>query len=154
MNRFFNKKNLAFTLAEMMVILAIFSVISAATLPVITAKNNLDVSESATGGYFPDPWKEDALGAISYYDANSPFANKAAVIVGGQVSDDAYSIGYPQLIVKDNNVDDKISSSQIVLTKRNDANIYIGGRIASPIFTPAHVFGSFFFLSGFSSCFY
>jgi len=129
-NRFFNKKNLAFTLAEMMVILTLFSVISAATLPVITAKNNMDMSESSTAsGYFPDPWKENLNGTLSYYDSQSPFANKGAVIVGGKVADDAFSLGYPQLIVKNNITNNQYSNSQILLTKQNGNNAYIGGRI-------------------------
>ena len=139
MNKFFNNKNLAFTLAEMMVILTLFSVISAATLPVITARNNIDMSEDSTAsGYFPDPWKESNNGTLSYYNTGSPFANKSAVIIGGKVSDDAYSLGYPQLIIKDNNVGNTLAqTNQIILMKRNGSNAYLGGRIAlsSPDYT-------------------
>ena len=49
-------KKLAFTLAEMMVILALFSAISAATLPVITARNAVDNSDMATNGFSIEPW--------------------------------------------------------------------------------------------------
>ena len=129
MKKVLNNKNLAFTLAEMMVVLALFSAISAATLPVMTAKNNMDLSDSATGGYFPDPWKENINGTLSYYNSGSALANKSAVIVGGQISDDAYALGYPQLIVKSNIIDGDTQSSQIVLTKQNDVYAYLGGRI-------------------------
>ena len=103
MNRFFrNKKTIAFTLAEMMVILALFSTIAAATLPVITAKNTLDV-DSAINGSTIEPWyANSAYNGIGYYNSYSSMANTNAVMVGGQVTEDAATIGYPQLIIKDN----------------------------------------------------
>ncbi|MBR1943786.1 tail fiber domain-containing protein [bacterium] len=126
-------KNLAFTLAEMMVILAIFSVISAATLPVITARQNIDNSDSVTNASAANPWVENAVYlALGYYDSKSALGNTSAVIVGGQVSERAYSIGYPQLIVRDNyGINSGNTGSQIVLLKpAANGNTYYGGRIA------------------------
>ncbi|MBR2526696.1 tail fiber domain-containing protein [bacterium] len=129
MNRFFDKKNIAFTLAEMMVILTLFSVISAATLPVITAKNNMDMSEDSTSsGYFPDPWRENQ-GFLFYHNTGTPFENQSAVMVGGKVSEDAYALGYPELIVRENNFTVPDKGSQIVLSRVNGSNTYLGGRI-------------------------
>lgn len=132
MNRFFQEKFRAFTLAEMMVILALFSTIAAATLPVVTARRALDVSELATGGSTLDPWTySSAYNGISYYNSQSSLIATSAVMVGGQVSADAQSIGYPQLIVKDNyGVNGDNFGNHIVFLKRNsNGNTYLGGSI-------------------------
>ena len=132
MNRFFQEKFIAFTLAEMMVILALFSTIAAATLPVVTARRALDVSELATGGSTLDPWTySSAYNGISYYNSQSSLIATSAVMVGGQVSADAKSIGYPQLIVKDNyGVSGKNFGKHIVFLKRSsNNNTYLGGSI-------------------------
>jgi len=132
-NKIFRIKNLAFTLAEMMVILAIFSVISAATLPVITARQNIDNSDSVTNASAANPWVENgAYQALGYYDSMSALGNTSAVMVGGQVSERAYSIGYPQLIVRDNyGINGANTGSHIVLLKSaSSGNVYYGGRIA------------------------
>ena len=132
MNRFFQEKFIAFTLAEMMVILALFSTIAAATLPVVTARRALDVSELATGGSTLDPWTySSAYNGISYYNSQSSLIATSAVMVGGQVSADAKSIGYPQLIVKDNyGVNSRHFGKHIVFLKRNsNNNTYLGGSI-------------------------
>ena len=123
-------KNLAFTLAEMMVILGIFSAIAAATLPVISLRQNLDNSESATNPSAVDAWVENTdYNALSYYNAGSSLVNSSAVMVGGQVSADAASIGYPQLIVKKNKSANYNGGSEIVLFKKNGNQSYYGGRI-------------------------
>ena len=132
MNRFFQEKFIAFTLAEMMVILALFSTIAAATLPVVTARRALDVSELATGGSTLDPWTySSAYNGISYYNSQSSLIATSAVMVGGQVSADAKSIGYPQLIVKDNyGVNSRHFGKHIVFLKRSsNNNTYLGGSI-------------------------
>lgn len=132
MNRFFQEKFIAFTLAEMMVILALFSTIAAATLPVVTARRALDVSELATGGSTLDPWTySSAYNGISYYNSQSSLIATSAVMVGGQVSADAKSIGYPQLIVRDvYGVNGDNFGNHIVFLKRNsNGNTYLGGSI-------------------------
>ncbi len=132
MNRFLQEKFIAFTLAEMLVILALFSTIAAATLPVVTARRALDVSELATGGSTLDPWTySSAYNGISYYNSQSSLIATSAVMVGGQVSADAKSIGYPQLIVKDNyGVNSRHFGKHIVFLKRNsNNNTYLGGSI-------------------------
>ena len=132
MNRFLREKFIAFTLAEMMVILALFSTIAAATLPVVTARRALDVSELATGGSTLDPWTySSAYNGISYYNSQSSLIATSAVMVGGQVSADAKSIGYPQLIVKDNYGVSGINfGKHIVFLKRSsNNNTYLGGSI-------------------------
>ena len=132
MNRFLQEKFIAFTLAEMMVILALFSTIAAATLPVVTARRALDVSELATGGSTLDPWTySSAYNGISYYNSQSSLIATSAVMVGGQVSADAKSIGYPQLIVKDNyGVNGRNFGNHIVFLKHNsNNNTYLGGSI-------------------------
>lgn len=141
MNRFFSKKSLAFTLAEMMVVLGLFSVISAATLPVITARQQMPGGSSAgTEGSAEDPWTKNIdRNTLGYYNSGQP--NTSAVMVGGDVSASPSSLGYPQLIVKDNvgtGDDDDIldasqygilDASQIILLKRNNSNPYYAGRI-------------------------
>ena len=139
MNRFFSKKSLAFTLAEMMVVLGLFSVISAATLPVITARQQMPGGSSAgTEGSAEDPWVANtAHNSLTYYDNSMP--KTFAVMVGGDVSASPSSLGYPQLIVKDNvgTGDDDLDASQngildasqIILLKRNNSNPYYAGRI-------------------------
>lgn len=132
MNRFFKEKFIAFTLAEMMVILAIFSTIAAATLPVVTARRALDTSEMATGGSTIDPWTySSTYNGISYSAAESALAGTAAVMVGGQVAADAYSLGYPQLIVRDvHDLKGYNFGNHIVFLKRNsNGNTYLGGSI-------------------------
>lgn len=130
MNRFFNKKNLAFTLAEMMVVLAVFSVVSAATLPVMTARQQLTTEVAGAEGSSEDPWSYNSnYNALYYYNSSQP--STSAVMVGGQVTDTPASIGYPQLIVKDNfeegsGTDD---GSHIVLFRRHNDNSYYAGRI-------------------------
>ena len=132
MNRFFSKKSLAFTLAEMMVVLGLFSVISAATLPVITARQQMPGGSSAgTEGSAEDPWVANtAHNSLTYYDTSMP--KTFAVMVGGDVSASPSSLGYPQLIVKDNvGTGDNgiLDASQIILLKRNNSNPYYAGRI-------------------------
>ena len=123
-------KNLAFTLAEMMVILGIFSAIAAATMPVISLRQNLDNSDSATNPAASDPWTENTdYDALSYYNSGSSLVSTSAVMVGGQVSDDAASIGYPQLIVKSNKDFGYNCGSHLVLFKNVGGNSYYGGRI-------------------------
>ena len=130
MNKRFRFKQLAFTLAEMMVILGIFSAIAAATLPVISARQNLDNSDTASNPVAVDPWIENnEYNAISYYDRGTSLINTSAVMIGGQVTDNASSIGYPQLIVKSNKEFDNDGGSQITLFKKNGNSSYYGGRI-------------------------
>lgn len=131
MNRFFNKKNLAFTLAEMMVVLAVFSVVSAATLPVMTARQQLTTEVVGAEGSSEDPWHyNNNYNALYYYNETQP--TTSAVLIGGQVTDTPASIGYPQLIIRDNyelgssNSDD---ASHIVLFRRHDNKSYYAGRI-------------------------
>lgn len=132
MNRFFNKKNLAFTLAEMMVVLALFSVVSAATLPVITARQQAGVGDGAEGSA-EDPWKKNTnYNSLSYLNSNAQ-SNTSAVMIGGQITDESASdLGYPQLIVTDNvgtGSDGNSDASQIIFLKRNGSKPYYAGRI-------------------------
>lgn len=130
MNQFFNKKNLAFTLAEMMVVLAVFSVVSAATLPVMTARQQLTTEVAGADGSSEDPWHYNSnYNALYYYNDTQP--TTSAVMVGGQVTDTPEAIGFPQLTVKDNyeegsGTDD---GSHIVLFRRHNDNSYYAGRI-------------------------
>lgn len=134
MNQFFNHKFLSFTLAEMMVVLALFSVISAATMPVITARQQLDGAASTTGGVegdTEDPWiKYDDHKVLSYYNETQP--NDSAVMVGNNVSSSSVDFGKPRLIVTDafgtgsNGQDD---GSHIVLFKDVSGTPYYTGRI-------------------------
>lgn len=128
MNRFFNKKDIAFTLAEMMVVLALFSVVSAATLPVITAKQQIGNGEATAGseGSAVDPWVVNSNN-LSYTDSTMQ-ANTSAVMVGGQVTDNARSLGYPQLIITDNYAQGSGNddASHIILLKRNGSPYYAG----------------------------
>ena len=132
MNRFLRNKNLAFTLAEMMVILALFSTIAAATLPVITARNALDNSNSVTNGSTIDPWyANSSYNGIGYYDAYSALANMKAVMIGGEITEDAYSIGYPQLTIKDNyGTSGSRRGTGILLLKTQNDTTYKAGKIA------------------------
>lgn len=131
MNQFFNKKNLAFTLAEMMVVLAVFSVVSAATLPVMTARQQLTTEVAGAEGSSEDPWHYNSdYNALYYYNETQP--TTSAVMVGGQVADTPDSIGYPQLIVKDNYEEGSSGTddgSHIVLFRRHNDNSYYAGRI-------------------------
>lgn len=131
MNRYFNKKNLAFTLAEMMVVLAVFSVVSAATLPVMTARQQITTEVAGAEGSSEDPWVyKDGYDALYYYNSTQP--STSAVMVGGQVTDTPESIGYPQLIVNDSHSVGSGGSddaSQIVLFRRNNNTPYYAGRI-------------------------
>lgn len=131
MNRYFNKKNLAFTLAEMMVVLAVFSVVSAATLPVMTARQQITTEVAGAEGSSEDPWVyKDGYDALYYYNSTQP--STSAVMVGGQVTDTPESIGYPQLIVNDSHSVGSGASddgSQIVLFRRNNNTPYYAGRI-------------------------
>lgn len=121
-------KNLAFTLAEMLLILGVFSAIAAAVLPVTSMRKNIDNSETATNAVTIDPWDiNTAYNGIGYYNEGSSLGNTSAVMIGGQISDDAEKLGYPQLIVKNNNPDTE--SSHIVLFKNVGNNPYYGGRI-------------------------
>jgi len=131
-NRFLKSKNLAFTLAEMMVILALFSTIAAATLPVITARNALDNSNSVTNGSTVDPWYANtSYNGIGYYDAYSALANMKAVMVGGEITEDAYSIGYPQLTIKDTyGANGSRRGTGILLLKNQNGTAYKAGKIA------------------------
>lgn len=134
MNRFFNKKILAFTLAEMMVVLALFSVISAATMPVITARQKMEGAASTSGGIegdVDDPWTHfETFKGLAYYNASQP--DTAAVMVGDEVTDSSSSLGKPSLIVVDkygtgsNGSED---ASQIGLFKDVSGIPYYGGRI-------------------------
>lgn len=134
MNKFFKHKFLSFTLAEMMVVLALFSVISAATMPVITARQQLEGASSTTGGVegdTEDPWtKYDDHKALSYYNETQP--NDSAVMVGNNVSSASVDLGKPRLIVTDgfgtgsNGQDD---GSHIVLFKDVSGTPYYTGRI-------------------------
>lgn len=131
MNRFVKNKKLAFTLAEMMVILAIFSTIAAASLPVITARNALDNSDSATSGVAIEPWyANSSYNGLGYYNKSSALAKTNAVMFGGQVTADAYSIGYPQLSIKDNygNVSGAIGN-HIAFLKNLGGTTYAAGQI-------------------------
>ena len=134
MNRFFNKKILAFTLAEMMVVLALFSVISAATMPVITARQKMEGTASTSGGIegdVDDPWTHfENFKGLAYYNASQP--DTAAVMVGDEVTDSSSTLGRPSLIVVDkygtgpSGSDD---ASQIGLFKDVSGVPYYGGRI-------------------------
>ena len=118
--------NLAFTLAEMMVVLVVFSAIAAATLPVISYKQDLSV---VSGG--GDPWFENEdYNGLSYYNSGSALTNTSAVMIGGQVGADAETIGYPQLIIVKKTPNDNIfGGSDIALFKYYNGNSFYGGRI-------------------------
>lgn len=130
MNQFFKHKILSFTLAEMMVVLALFSVISAATMPVITARQKMEGTAASTSGGvegdYEDPW--GLKGSGMYY---KPSNYTSAVMVGSDVNDSAQGLGYPALIVTDKvgirsgNAD----PSQIKLFKEVDGTTYDCGRI-------------------------
>ncbi len=133
MNQFFNKKILSFTLAEMMVVLAVFSVISAATMPVITARQKMEGTASTSGGIegdVDDPWTQfETFKGLAYHNASQP--DTSAVMVGDEVTDSSVSLGRPSLIVVDkygtgSGNDD---ASQIGLFKDVSGVPYYGGRI-------------------------
>ncbi len=134
MNRFFNKKILAFTLAEMMVVLALFSVISAATMPVITARQKMEGAASTSGGIegdVDDPWTHfETFKGLAYYNASQP--DTSAVMVGDEVTDSSSSLGKPSLIVVDKygtGTSGNEDASQIGLFKDVSGVPYYGGRI-------------------------
>ena len=114
----------------MMVVLGLFSVISAATLPVITAKQQMP-SVVGSEGSSEDPWiKNIARNTLAYYNSDQP--NTSAVMIGGEITNSPSSIGYPQLIVKDNvgtGDSGNLDASQIILLKRNGNTPYYAGRI-------------------------
>lgn len=132
MNQFFKHKILSFTLAEMMVVLALFSVISAATMPVITARQKMEGTASSTSGGvagdYEDPWEVNFY-SLKYSAGESN--NTAAVMVGSDVNDSAQSLGYPTLIVTDKVgiSNGSRDPSQIKLFKDVDGTTYDCGRI-------------------------
>ena len=124
--RYFNRKVFAFTLAEMMVILAVFSVIAAATLPVITAHRKLGNSDNATTGDFAgvDKWTYSNLGL-----SNIKAGTYSTVAIGMEPTSSDVPIGVqPQLMInKIGNVQD---TSHIAFLGTANSNVYFNGRLS------------------------
>lgn len=134
MNQFFKHKILSFTLAEMMVVLALFSVISAATMPVITARQQLEGASSTSGGVegeIEDPWvKYEDHNVLSYYNETQP--KDSAVMVGNNVSSSSVDLGKPRLIITDGfgtGPNGQNDASHIALFKDVAGTPYYTGRI-------------------------
>ncbi|MGN0018213.1 MAG: tail fiber domain-containing protein [Candidatus Gastranaerophilaceae bacterium] len=124
--RYFNRKVFAFTLAEMLVILAVFSVIAAATLPVITAHQKLGNSDNATTGDFAgvDKWTYSNLGL-----SNIKAGTYSTVAIGMEPTSSDVPIGVqPQLMInKIGNVQD---TSHIAFLGTANSNVYFNGRLS------------------------
>ena len=93
------KRLLSFTLAEILIILGIFSVIAAATLPIFTAHNRLgSTNYDISGNDASDKWIYGSNGAMS--NVYSSDAGKTVVAIGMEpVSGDIADGAKPQLII-------------------------------------------------------
>ena len=124
--RHFYIKESAFTLAEMMVILAVFSVIAAAILPVITAPQKFENFNSAVTGDYNgvDKWKFSQYG-LSNINAG-PYST---VAIGMQPTASSAPFGIkPRLMInKNGNVQDV---SHITFLGTANSNVYYNGRLS------------------------
>lgn len=111
----FNFKNcIAFTLAEMTLVLLITSIIAAASTPMITSAISGANTEKGSdlGATFDTPWKS----ATSYNAGgiyNSPRFIYSIVAIGHKTGSTPDGYGFPSLLVHQNNTSSFISTPQI-----------------------------------------
>lgn len=133
MNQRYNKSKIfAFTLAEMMVILLVFSVIAAATLPVVSMRQKLGNVDNNAMSDYPgvDKWSYSQIGSTGQYALSNIGAGVySTVAIGMEPTAADVPLGTkPQLMInKDENVQD---ASHITFLGTMGSNVYYNGRLS------------------------
>lgn len=113
---YFINKKIAFTLAEMMVILTVMSVVMAATMPIITAPDNASLSG---GSQSDDLW--------AYGNASKTVSTPNFVAIGMAPTVNTKGIDTASLFI--NNRADYANATHILFTASQDNKVYNAGRL-------------------------
>lgn len=133
MNQRYNKSKIfAFTLAEMMVILLVFSVIAAATLPVVSMRQKLGNVDNNAMSDYPgvDKWSYSQIGSTGQYALSNIGAGVySTVAIGMEPTAADVPFGTkPQLMI---NKDGEVTrTSHITFLGTMGSNVYYNGRLS------------------------